>query len=117
MEEGYVIGGPYTVSSLPQGSVVGALALEDGAITNVGLDVSARHLHIYKQNDAWYARDLGSANGTHLTRSSDGTYLDISAGMPIELHPGDCVHLGSSTNFAVVAMSSEFVACESQGEV
>lgn len=113
MEEDYVIGGPYAVSSLPQGSVVGALALEDGAITNVGLDVSARHLHIYKQNDAWYARDLGSANGTHLTRSSDGTYLDISAGMPIELHPGDCVQLGSSTNFAVVAMSSEFVAYES----
>ena len=117
MEEGYVIGGPYTVSSLPQGGVVGALALEDGAITNVGLDVSARHLRIYKQGDAWYAQDLGSTNGTHLSRLSDGTYLDISAGMPIELHPGDCVRLGSSTNFAVVAMSPDLTACESQGEI
>ena len=48
------------------GSIIGALALEDGAVTDVGLDVSAKHLRIFAENNAWYAQDLGSTNGTHL---------------------------------------------------
>lgn len=61
------------------GSIIGALALEDGAVTDVGLDVSAKHLRIFAENNAWYAQDLGSTNGTHLIRTADNSELDISS--------------------------------------
>ena len=50
-----VIGGPYVIEPSAMGSIIGALALEDGAVTDVGLDVSARHLRIFAENNAWYA--------------------------------------------------------------
>lgn len=47
-----VIGGPYVIEPSAMGSIIGALALEDGAVTDVGLDVSARHLRIFAENNA-----------------------------------------------------------------
>ncbi len=82
------------------GSIIGALALEDGAVTDVGLDVSARHLRIFAENNAWYAQDLGSTNGTHLIRTVDNSELDISSGTTAQLYPGDILRLGLSTTFA-----------------
>ena len=60
VENGLVVGGPYIVEPTPEGTVVGELALEEGAVTDVGPDASARHLRIYAGDGAWYARDLGS---------------------------------------------------------
>lgn len=88
------------------GSIIGALALEDGAVTDVGLDVSAKHLRIFAENNAWYAQDLGSTNGTHLIRTADNSGLDISSGAPAQLYPGDILRLGLSTTFAVVATTA-----------
>lgn len=101
-----VIGGPYVIEPSAMGSIIGALALEDGAVTDVGLDVSARHLRIFAENNAWYAQDLGSTNGTHLIRTVDNNELDISSGAPAQLYPGDILRLGLSTTFAVVATTA-----------
>lgn len=104
-----VIGGPYVIEPSAMGSIIGALALEDGAVTDVGLDVSARHLRIFAENNAWYAQDLGSTNGTYLVEASNGKKLDISSGVPAQLHPGDTLCLGLSTTFAVVATTPALI--------
>lgn len=104
-----VIGGPYVIEPSAMGSIIGALALEDGAVTDVGLDVSARHLRIFAENSAWYAQDLGSTNGTYLVEASNGKKLDISSGVPAQLHPGDTLCLGLSTTFAVVATTPALI--------
>ena len=84
-----VVGGPYAIEPSAIGSIIGALALEDGAVTDVGPDASARHLRIFTESNVWYAQDLGSANGTYLVEASNGKKLDISSGAPVQLHPGD----------------------------
>lgn len=101
-----VVGGPYVIEPTAMGSIIGALALEDGAVTDVGPDASAKHLRIFVENNAWYAQDLGSTNGTHLIRTADNNELDISSGAPAQLHPGDILCLGRSTTFAVVATTA-----------
>ena len=106
IDSGLVIGGPYVIEPSAVGSIIGALALEDSAVTDVGLDVSARHLRIFAENNAWYAQDLGSTNGTHLIRTADNNELDISSGAPAQLYPGDILRLGLSTTFAVVATTA-----------
>ena len=85
IDSGLVIGGPYVIEPSAMGSIIGALALEDSAVTDVGLDVSARHLRIFAENNAWYAQDLGSTNGTHLIRTATTTN---STSAPA--HPPSC---------------------------
>lgn len=101
-----VVGGPYAIEPSAIGSIIGALALEDGAVTDVGPDASARHLRIFTESNVWYAQDLGSANGTYLVEASNGKKLDISSGAPVQLYPGDILCLGRSTTFAVVATTA-----------
>lgn len=101
-----VVGGPYAIEPSAIGSIIGALALEDGAVTDVGPDASARHLRIFTERNVWYAQDLGSANGTYLVEASNGKKLDISSGTPVQLHPGDILCLGRSTTFAVIATTA-----------
>ena len=101
-----ILGGPYIIKPSTIGSVIGALALEDGAITDVGPDVSARHLRIYLDNESWWAQDLGSTNGTHLLGIEANEEVDISSGSPVQIHPGDFLRLGLSTTFAVAAVAS-----------
>ena len=107
MNGNLVAGGPYIVESSETGTVIGALALESGAITDVGPDVSAKHLRIYVENSTWYAQDIGSTNGTCLIRADSNETLDISHSEPTQLHPGDLLRLGLSTTFAVVAVAPE----------
>lgn len=104
-----VVSGPYVVEPSAIGSVIGTLALEDRAVTDVGPDASARHLRIFTESNAWYAQDLGSTNGTYLIEASNGNKLDISSGVPAQLHPGDTLCLGLSTTFAVVATTSALI--------
>lgn len=101
-----ILGGPYIIKLSTIGSVIGALALEDGAITDVGPDVSARHLRIYLDNESWWAQDLGSTNGTRLLEIEANEEVDISSGSPVQIHPGDFLRLGLSTTFAVAAVAS-----------
>ncbi len=44
-----VVSGPYVVEPSAIGSVIGPLALEDRAVTDVGPDASARHLRIFTE--------------------------------------------------------------------
>ena len=104
-----VVGGPYAIEPSATGSIIGALALEDGAVTDVGPDASARHLRIFTEDNAWYAQDLGSTNGTYLVEVSNGKKLDISSGVPAQLHPGDTLCLGLSTTFTVVATTTGLI--------
>ena len=97
-----VVGGPYVVEPSAIGSVIGALALEDRAVTDVGPDA-------FTESNAWYAQDLGSTNGTYLVEASNGKKLDISSGVPAQLHPGDTLCLGLSTTFAVVATTPALI--------
>ena len=117
VENGLVVGGPYIVEPAPDGTVVGALALEEGAVTDVGPDVSARHLRIYAKDGAWYAQDLGSTNGTRLIRRSTHAKIDIGSGSPAQLQPYDVLCLGLSTAFAVVAVSPNLIDQRNQMEV
>ena len=99
----YVAGGPYGISEAPGGSVVGALALGSDDITDVEMDVSAKHLRIYRNNGRWLVRDLGSTNGTYITQEPGKPELDISSGAPTELSPGSRLRLGKHTVFVAVA--------------
>lgn len=109
IDNGLVVGGPYVVEPSAIGSVIGALTLEDRAVTDVGPDASARHLRIFTEGNAWYAQDLGSTNGTYLVEASNGKTLNISSGVPAQLQPGDTLRLGLSTTFAVVATTSALI--------
>ena len=46
---------------------------------------SGRHVRIYRQDDAWYADDLGSTNGTWLgdQRIGEGARLDVGSRLRI----------------------------------
>lgn len=114
--DGYMSGAPYWLSPDLDEIMIGALALEDNAIHDVGSDVSGQHLKLFHDDAGiWYAEDLGSRNGTKLISGADGstTTLRIPRGEsngkgagevvnPIALKPGDELILGSDTHFVVL---------------
>lgn len=105
LEGGYVAGDPHWLA--PEGCEVGALAMGDHDITDVGPGASAHHLRIWREEPAsgtpcWLADDLGSTNGTVLVSGSDGTRHALVPGYPAELHPADQLLLGSETTLAVI---------------
>lgn len=89
----------------PDGRVltIGALALGDGDVTDVGVDVSAEHAHIWRDDErGWLVEDLGSTNGTRLTDALSGKTVELTPGEPVPLNPGDELTLAGSTTFVVV---------------
>ena len=66
--------------------VYGRTASADVTVANGS--VSARHCEITDSNGRFTLRDLGSSNGTFV----NGKRLDG----PVEVHPGDSVHLGTA---------------------
>lgn len=63
--DGYVKGSAHWVSPEGDGVEIGALALGEDDITNVGPRVSGRHAHIWCDEEGrWFVEDLGSRNGT-----------------------------------------------------
>ena len=72
VEYGYVKGSPHWVSGVGDGTVVGALALGESDVSDVGPGVSARHVRIWRDGDGrWLAQGLGSRNGTVLVSGVD----------------------------------------------
>lgn len=113
LEGGYVCGAPRWLSAGPEGTVVGALAVEEGAVNEVGPTASGRHLRVRRAEDGrWLAEGLSSRNGTVLVSGLDGTRIPVEppqpardpevVSAPIEIHPGDQLILGEDTTFLVL---------------
>ena len=104
----------YQLNPTEQGTEIGALSSEKGAITDVDADVSRHHARIYKQGSHWYIVGLKSTNGTTVISGADKiehvveppkrerprTYVPE----PFEIFPTDTICLGSSTRFMVMPM-------------
>lgn len=101
------------VTLSPEGTVIGTLASGDSCITDVGLDVSRKHLRVWMEDGRWLCQGMGSTNGT--TIISGGASNDIVCvepprtlrpnGVtypPQELREGDTLCLGRSTRFLVM---------------
>ena len=105
----------YPLSLDPEGTVLGSFAHDRNTITNVGPDVSRRHLRVAFSNGTWLASGLHSTNGTVLvTRSGTTTVIEKPRSLrttddkdkQIPIHDGDLLKLGTSTDFLVLKISS-----------
>lgn len=118
--DGYVVGAPHWLSPEPGSETeVGALAVKEGSLRNVGDDVSKRHARIWRAEDGcWYIEGLGSRNGITLVDGADRTTKVVEppaadrAGSdwksePVLLRPGDEVTFGADTRFIVIAGVAE----------
>lgn len=94
----------------PTGTIVGALAAGPSSICDVGMDVSRRHLRIWREDGRWLCEGLGSTNGTTIEGGGEGRPITCvepartarRPGLsypPQELHEGDVLVLGKSTRF------------------
>ena len=105
----------YPLSLDPEGTVLGSFAHDRYTITNVGPDVSRRHLRVAFSNGTWLASGLHSTNGTVLvTRGGTTTVIEKPRSLrtaddkdkQIPIHDGDLLKLGASTEFLVLKISS-----------
>lgn len=70
--DGYVKGDARWVSPDSSGIEIGALALGEGDIADVGPRVSGRHAHVWcDEGGRWFVEDLGSRNGTVVVSGVD----------------------------------------------
>lgn len=103
--DGYVVGDTHWIDPGTKDIEIGSMALDADAINDVGVDVSAHHARIYRKDDGfWWIEDLGSSNGTSLIDGVTGEEVQVlrSDDGGVEIHPGDTIKLGSSTEFVVV---------------
>lgn len=110
--DGYIAGPPHYLNPGPEGTKIGSLALNEGAITDVGPDVSGTHLLMKREGDQWYVRGLGSKFGTILISGLDheervvepprSERSDGGNGEAVPVNPGDELLLASSTRFMVM---------------
>ena len=105
----------YPIDEGPEGTVIGYLPTGNHAIADVAMDVSQSHLRIFKQDDGWYAQDLGSRNGTVLISGADKSISVLgearknppaTEGAPVRIENSDRLRLGSSTVFLVMSIAS-----------
>lgn len=106
----------HPLSTTDAGTLIGSLADGESVINDVDVDVSRRHLRIWRDGSSWYAQGLGSTNGTTLIpgdgsdpvviepprakRTHDGTYP------PVEISNSDILCLGATTRFLVMRITS-----------
>lgn len=103
LEAGLVVGGTHWVAPSEEGMVVGSLAAGEGDLCARAADVSGRHARIWRdESGIWKAEDLGSRNGTMLTCGLTGERVEVRAGFPVEVHPGDQLHVGAVATFVLV---------------
>lgn len=108
-------GGRYTIPPERSEVVIGRMPQSDCAITDVGMPVSKEHVRIWRDAEgSWLIQGLCSTNGTLLI---DGATREIIVVEPprseraggaqpgvFELHVGDTIVLGGSTQFWVQAI-------------
>lgn len=103
IEDGYVTGNPHWLPVSEEGAVVGALAMGDDDITDVGPGVSGRHLRVwYEENDGWFAEDLGSKNGTERIDGVSRDRVRLETGVPMPLRPADELVLAGATTLVAI---------------
>lgn len=106
----------HPLATTDEGTLVGSLADGESVINDVDVDVSRRHLRIWRDGARWYAQGLGSTNGTMLIpgdgtdpvviepprakRAHDGCYP------PVEISNSDVLCLGATTRFLVMRITS-----------
>lgn len=102
VEDGFVVGGPYWLDR-DEPCEVGALALGEGAVTDVGAAASGVHARIWRDTDGrWLVEDLGSTNGTEHVFAGGEKRCALEPGHPAELGAADELILGGDTTFVVV---------------
>lgn len=78
VQNSFVVSAPRWIQPSEEGVEIGALATGEGGITDVGDDVSARHAHVWcDDQNVWYVEDLSSTNGTVVVNDATN-----------RLHPG-----------------------------
>lgn len=100
--DGYVKGSPHWVDPGSKEIEIGALALGDGDIADVGAGVSAHHARLVREGAAWFVRDLGSTNGTEIVSGATGERMIVHEGSTSRLSAGDRLVLGDDTVFIVI---------------
>lgn len=110
--DGYVAGAPFWLAPTEEGTEVGALSLNEHAVTAVAPDVSSHHLRIWRSVEGqWFAQGLGSTHGAVLVSGVDHEerVIELPQGersceesVPVPIHPGDELILASSTRFMVL---------------
>lgn len=110
--DGYVMGNPHWLDASEDGTVVGSLALGEGSITDVGSDVSGKHLLLTREDGQWLAQGLGSKYGTILVSGVDHSETvvepprdqrsDDRPGEKVPINPGDELLLASTTHFMIM---------------
>ena len=106
----------YTLSTDPEGTVIGSLPLGSSTIADVDADVSRNHLRLWTENGTWYAQDLGSTNGSCLISGADRSETVIAPprkerdprtalqpSSPVSIANSDTLRLGATTCFLVVS--------------
>ena len=85
----------------PEGTEIGLLPTSKHIVTDVDEDVSRRHAYVWRQDDTWYVRDLGSTNGTRLISGADGSEVLVPTEPenPVPVAPTDIICLGATTRF------------------
>lgn len=112
--DGYVVGAPHWLDrEVGVGTVVGALAEQEGALREVGEDVSGRHARIWRsESGEWLVEGLGSRNGTTLVDGATRERVVVEPpasdrdgwqSAPVPLRPGDELTFGATTRFVVIA--------------
>lgn len=110
--DGIVVGAPQWVEPSATGVEVGALALSEGAVSDVGSDVSGRHARLWRDDaGAWWVEGCDSRHGTVLVNGLTGeeTIVEPPRGQredwqpsPVSVAPGDQLRLAASTTFLII---------------
>lgn len=103
VEDGYVTGGPHWLPSSGESVEIGALAMGEGDITDVGMGVSGRHLRLWRgETGDWLVEDLGSKNGTELVDGASRVRVRLEAGAATPLRPADELVLAGDTTLVAI---------------
>lgn len=109
--DGLVAGDIHWAQPGTDGLEIGALALGDGDITNVGPGVSGHHARLFcNEEGVWQVQDLGSRDGTVVISGADRAETVIAEpgrkfaepGEPYEVRPGDELVLAGTTRFLLI---------------
>lgn len=102
----------YRIAPTERGTEIGALASDEGAITDVDEDVSRHHARVFKRNGGYYIIGLKSTNGTTVISGDDKVEHTVEPPkrersrdyepQPYRIFPTDTICLGASTRFMVM---------------
>lgn len=110
--DGVVAGAPQWVEPTATGAEVGTLVLTEGAVSEVGPDVSGCHARLWRDDSgAWWVEGCDSRHGTMLVNGLTGeeTVVEPPRGQrdgwqasPVPVAPGDQLRLAASTTFLLI---------------